>query len=312
VELVFGLIFLSVATLVLAGGSMVRPRPVKKRLARLSDGTRAVIEEPVSDTGGLLPRPQNDGWAGLLAPVVGLFGGDEQRAAVGRMRQRLREAGYRQPSALTIFMGSRIVLAVVAPFVTLFFVQTTDFTQLEIVVSVCMAAGIGLVAPSTWLDRRRAARKLEIQNGLPDALDLMVVCVEAGLGVNASLARVSQEFGTTSPIVAAEFELVTLEVRAGKSTTDALRSLAERTAVSEIGSLVAMLVQTERFGTSVADTLRVFADSMRSQRMLRAEEQAGKAPIKMLFPTVVIFMATLIIAIGPGLMQMFAFFGEHE
>jgi tight adherence protein C len=112
--------------------------------------------------------------------------------------------------------------------------------------------------------------------------------------------------------MAMEFELVTLEVRAGKSTTDALRSLAERTAVTEIGSLVAMLVQTERFGTSVADTLRVFADSMRTHRMLRAEEQAGKAPLKMLFPTVVIFIATLIIAIGPGLMQMFSFFDDVQ
>ena len=105
---------------------------------------------------------------------------------------------------------------------------------------------------------------------------------------------------------------MTLEARAGKSSTEALRSLAERTGVSEVNSLVAMLVQTERFGTSVADTLRVFADSMRVQRMLRAEEQAGKAPLKMLFPTLIIFVATLIVTLGPGLMQMFAFFGETQ
>ncbi len=308
----FALVFLSVATLVVAGASVARPRRVKKRLARLSDGSRAVIDEPSSDGEGLFPGRQDGGWAKLLGPAARLLGGDAQTEAVGRARQRLREAGYRQGSALTIFLGSRMVLAITAPFATLFYIRTTDLTQLQIVLSVCIAAGIGLVVPSYWLDRRRSARKLEIQNGLPDALDLMVVCVEAGLGVNSSMARISQEFRGTSPIIAAEFELVTLEVRAGKSTTDALRSLAERTAVADIGSLVAMLVQTERFGTSVAETLRVFADSMRSQRMLRAEEQAGKAPLKMLFPTVVIFMATLIIAIGPGIIQMMNFFGENS
>ena len=145
----------------------------------------------------------------------------------------------------------------------------------------------------------------------PDALDLMVVCVEAGLGINMSLKRISREFARSQPILAAEFELVTLEIMAGKRTTDALRSLADRTGVDEVGSLVAMLVQTERFGTSLADTLRVHADGMRAQRMLRAEEQAGKAPLKMLFPTLIIFIATMIVTIGPGLLQMFAFFGDE-
>jgi tight adherence protein C len=166
------------------------------------------------------------------------------------------------------------------------------------------------VAPSYWLDRARSKRQMSIILGLPDALDLMVVCVEAGLGINASLARVAREFHRSNPILSAEFELVTLEIRAGKSSTDALRALSERTGVSEVASLVAMLVQTERFGTSVADTLRVHADSLRVQRLLRAEEQAGKAPLKMMFPTLIIFIATLIVTIGPGLMQMFSFFGE--
>jgi tight adherence protein C len=138
----------------------------------------------------------------------------------------------------------------------------------------------------------------------------MVVCVEAGLGINASLARVAREFTRTNPVLSAEFELVTLEIRAGKSSTDALRSLSERTGVSEVASLVAMLVQTERFGTSVADTLRVHAESLRVQRLLRAEEQAAKAPLKMMFPTLIIFIATLVVTIGPGMLTMFAFFGE--
>ena len=147
--------------------------------------------------------------------------------------------------------------------------------------------------------------------GLPDGLDMMVVCVEAGLGINASLVRIADEFVLSNPIMSAEFELVTLEIRTGKSNTEALRALADRTGVSEVSSLVAMLVQTERFGTSLADTLRVQADALRVQRLQRAEELAAIAPLKMLFPTVIIFVATLIVTIGPGMLQLFQFFGDR-
>jgi len=169
---------------------------------------------------------------------------------------------------------------------------------------------VGLVGPSYILDRKRAKRQLKMILGLPDALDLMVVCVEAGLGINASLTRIAREFVRSNPTLSAEFQLVTLETRAGKSSTEALRALALRTGVSEIGSLVAMLVQTERFGTNLADTLRVHADGLRVQRMQRAEEQAGKAPLKMMFPTLLIFAATLLVTLGPGLLRLMEFFTE--
>ena len=131
----------------------------------------------------------------------------------------------------------------------------------------------------------------------------MVVCVEAGLGINASLKRVAEDFRTTHPILSSEFELANFETRAGKSTTDALRALAVRTGVAEVSSLVAMLIQTERFGTGLADTLRIHADGMRLRRLQRAEEQANKAPLKMLFPTVFIFVAMIIIIVGPGFLR---------
>jgi tight adherence protein C len=138
----------------------------------------------------------------------------------------------------------------------------------------------------------------------------MVVCVEAGLGINASLKRVSDDFRLTHPVLSSEFELANLETRAGKSTTEALRALANRTGVQDVGSLVAMLIQTERFGTGLADTLRVHADGMRLRRLQNAEEQANKAPIKMLFPTVLIFVAMLIIIVGPGFLQMSMYFKQ--
>ena len=138
----------------------------------------------------------------------------------------------------------------------------------------------------------------------------MVVCVEAGLGINASLKRVAEDFRLTHPILSSEFELANFETRAGKSTTEALRALADRTGVQDVGSLVAMLIQTERFGTGLADTLRVHADGMRLRRLQNAEEQANKAPLKMLFPTVLIFVAMLIIVVGPGFLQMSLYFKQ--
>jgi tight adherence protein C len=156
------------------------------------------------------------------------------------------------------------------------------------------------VLPSMFVDNRIKARQRAITRALPDALDLMVVCVEAGFGINQSLAQVAEEFESKSPIVATEFALVVQETRAGKSTTQALRSLANRTGVSDISALVALLVQTERFGTSLAGALRVHADAMRVLRMQRAEERAQMATLKLIFPSTLIFMALMVIFVAPG------------
>jgi tight adherence protein C len=305
-ELLIFLVFGAVATLGLAGASFSSRRPaVKKRLARLADGTTAPI--PQGDGEGVFGAEQRSWLLKLLAPLAGKA---TESSSPSHIRRRLVEAGYRRDSAIIIYMGSRIALALGLPFLVLVSSAALSLSELKLITLLCCSAGLGLVTPSFYVDKVRKGRQMEIILGLPDALDLMVVCVEAGLGVNASLARVAREFTRSNPVLSAEFELVNLEIRAGKSSTDALRSLAERTGVAEVGSLVAMLVQTERFGTSVADTLRVHAESLRVQRLLRAEEQAAKAPLKMLFPTLIIFIATLIVTIGPGLLQMFSFFGE--
>jgi tight adherence protein C len=301
-EILLVLIFAAATTLGFGAASLKRQGGIKRRLARLADGSAAPL--PVSDAAA----PGDLKWlVRLLTPLASRT----DSASAGRVQRRLIEAGYRRDSAIVIYMGTRLVLALLLPVLMLLASPAWNLTELKLVVLLCCSAGVGLVAPSYWLDRARKARQMEIILALPDALDMMVVCVEAGLGINASLARVAKEFQRSSPVLATEFELVTLEIRAGKSGTDALRALAERTGVSEVSSLVAMLVQTERFGTSVADTLRVHADSLRVQRLLRAEEQAGKAPLKMMFPTLIIFIATLIVTIGPGLIKMFGFFKER-
>jgi tight adherence protein C len=303
-ELLLVLVFGAAAACVLAATSLGGNRGVKRRLARLADGSAAPIPADLSDG---LPRDGQHWLLKLFAPFAARATSGE---SASRIRRRLVEAGYRRDSALGLYMGTRLVLALLLPSLVLVSSPALNLPELKLVLILCCAGGLGLVIPSYWLDRQRSARQMCMILGLPDALDLMVVCVEAGLGINASLARVAREFHRTNPVLSTEFELVTLEIRAGKSSTDALRALAERSGVSEVSSLVAMLVQTERFGTSVADTLRVHAESLRVQRLLRAEEMAGKAPLKMMFPTLIIFIATLIVTIGPGMLQMFAFFGE--
>ena len=309
-QIVFAtLIFASVASLVLALGSLVRARPFKRRLARLADGTSAEVTKN-ADGEGVLTSESKSLLVRLLAPLAGKAA-QRRDASLDPMRLRLIQAGYRRESAITIFMGSRIALALLLPGLMLFSPLAWSFTELQLAVLLCIAAGVGVIGPGYWVDKRRKARQEMMILGLPDGLDMMVVCVEAGLGINASLVRIADEFVLSNPIMSAEFELVTLEIRTGKSNTEALRALADRTGVSEVSSLVAMLVQTERFGTSLADTLRVQADALRVQRLQRAEELAAIAPLKMLFPTVIIFVATLIVTIGPGMLQLFQFFGDR-
>jgi tight adherence protein C len=247
--------------------------------------------------------------------MLRVFAGDtvsqEKQASLGPIRRRLVHAGYRSDNAIVTYMGSRIAFATALPVVVLLLPATWSLNQIQLITALCVAGGFGLVLPSYWLDQRVKKRQRSIELALPDALDLMVVCVEAGLGINASLKRIADDFRSTHPLLAAEFELANFETRAGKSTTEALRGLADRTGVSDVSSLVAMLIQTERFGTGLADTLRVHADAMRLRRLQRAEELANLAPLKMLLPTVFIFVAMIIIIMGPGVLKMSEYFSNR-
>jgi tight adherence protein C len=164
-----------------------------------------------------------------------------------------------------------------------------------------VAAAVGYLLPSMGLGKLERRRQHRIRLGLPDALDLLVVSVEAGLGLDQAIQRVGEEIAFAHRELSDELRLVNLELRAGKGRTDALRALAERTGVDDLSSLVAMLVQTDRFGTSVAQSLRVHADTMRTKRRQRAEEAAAKTGVKMVFPLVFcIFPAIWVVTIGPA------------
>ena len=165
---------------------------------------------------------------------------------------------------------------------------------------------MGYVLPSMIVARRIKGRQKQMQKALPDALDMLVVSVEAGLGLNQALVRVSEEIDRISPVLSEQLGLVNLEIRAGTAREEALRNLAERTGLQDISSLVGMLIQTERFGTSVAQALRVHADTMRTKRRQRAEEAAAKTTIKLIFPLVFcIFPAMFVVILGPALIQIY-------
>jgi tight adherence protein C len=294
-----------VAATVGLGRILGRRGTARRRLSKLADG--GVVNLDIPDEESTLE-------GGATNPIERAFGhltkhfSALKSGAFGPVKQRLVQAGYRRDSALSTYTGMRLTCAVGMPCAFLLGAPILAMEEARLVGTALLLAGLGLVLPSFWLDQQLKRRQRFITNGLPDALDLMVVCVEAGLGITACLARVAREFSLSNPVLSAEFNLVTLEISHGKSTTNSLRTLADRTGVGEVSSLVAMLVQTERFGTSLSDTLRVHADEMRVKRLLRAEEVAGKLPIKMLFPTVLIFVASLIVSIGPGMMQLMDFF----
>jgi tight adherence protein C len=177
-----------------------------------------------------------------------------------------------------------------------------DFKPNTFLFSLVGLAALGYFLPNAFLEQRIAQRKREVFESFPDAMDLITVCVEAGLGLDAALSRVGEEMHVRSPILGEELHLINLELRAGSSRERALRNLALRTGVEEIDALVAMLVQSDRFGTSVADSLRVHAESLRTKRRLRAEEAAAKIAVKLLFPLIFfIFPSMLLVLLGPAL-----------
>jgi tight adherence protein C len=231
---------------------------------------------------------------------------------VRRLRRRLIQAGYPDDNAPTIYRVVRMIAAIALPMITFFFVTVilgwpVNTTAIGVTV---LALLYGLFLPSFYLSRMIAKRKALITRALPDALDLLVVCVEAGLGLNAALQRVGREMELVEPSLSDELAITNREIRAGRPRDEALRNLGSRTGVDDLKSLVAMLVQTDRFGTSIADSLRVFADSMRTKRRQRAEELVAKAAIKLIFPLLLfIFPALFIVLMGPALIRIWDLFG---
>ena len=219
---------------------------------------------------------------------------------LGKLRERLVHAGYRGSEALTMFFGIRLGLAI-----TLFVLGTSPFIPKSSLIVGLAGAAFGYLLPSMALARMAKRRQHRIRLSLPDALDLLVVSVEAGLGLDQAIQRVGDELAFAHPELSGELRMINLELRAGKGRADALRNLAERTGVDDLSSLAAMLIQTDKFGTSVARSLRVHSDTLRTKRRQRAEEAAAKTGVKMVFPLVFcIFPAIWVVTIGPAAIKI--------
>jgi len=217
----------------------------------------------------------------------------------------LARAGYRSPTAGRVYGWVRIAAPLLFP--TLLFAggKAIGIPDKTLLLLAAAGAAAGLCLPAAFLRSKARKRQETITDALPDALDLLTVCVEAGLGINSAFLRIAEEFRLSSPTLSEEFDVVNREMVAGKPRMEALRALADRTGVEDVKSLVAMLIQTERLGTSLAQSLRVHSDSLRVRRRQRAEEAAAKTTIKLVFPLVfLLFPALFIVILGPGVLQI--------
>jgi tight adherence protein C len=260
---------------------------VQRRLAEIGGSGVAVAEAPSYDQ-VVLDALKRMGRAAPKSP-----------SEMGKLQLRLVMAGYRSTEALIVFLGVRVAVAGV-----LFALFATPLVFRPSLMLAIAAAALGYLAPNIVLGRMARRRQHRIRLSLPDALDLLVVSVEAGLGLDQAIQRVSEELAFAHPDLCEELRLINFELRAGKPRSEALHNLGERTGVDDVVSLVAMLVQTDKFGTSVAQSLRVHSATLRTKRRQRAEEAAAKTGVKMVFPLVFcIFPAIWVVTLGPAVIK---------
>jgi tight adherence protein C len=216
-----------------------------------------------------------------------------------KLAKDLRMAGFTHPSASAIFVVARFSLAIGLPllFITSQSLSTKPMSPVALAIFSVALCGLGLIAPRAVIDNRSGARRTQLEQEFPDSLDLMVVCVEAGLGLEAAFIRVADDVDESHPRIAEEFNKMSEELRAGRSRADALRNLAERADVDAVKSFVALLIQTDTLGTSVGQTLKTYAAEMREHRFLRAEEKAMRVPVLMTIPLVACILPVIVVAL---------------
>jgi tight adherence protein C len=296
------LVFLAVAGITLGVGMWLNRRAgVQQRLDQV--GT-AGLRDPL----GLEGKAE---WHAKVVKAVGpvaKLSAPKEGWENSSLRVRFMQAGLREKSWPALFFAGKTVLALGLPGLFLMFTGLTAVqlsTNLNLLMLLLLAA-IGYYLPNGILARLVDSRKTEIQDALPDALDLMTVCVEAGLGLDAAMNRAASEIGMRSEALEEELNLVALELRMGVKRELALRNLALRTGVDDVGSFVAMIVQADRFGTNVAEALRIQGETMRTHRRLRAEERAAKIPLKLLFPLIFfIFPSLMLVLMGPAMISIY-------
>jgi tight adherence protein C len=287
--------FLAVALIAGYGMSSILAAlsPDRRRLRQLTTtgGPDAIVDDTFTLVDGVDPRFKN------------LPGIPKSPKEMGRLRRRLAMAGYTSPTAVVLYALANLVTPILLGLVVVVVAGGRGW------IFALFAAAVGYLLPGVLLARKIDLRKREIREGLPDALDLFVVCVEAGSGLDQAIVKASDELGIAYPALAYELRLITTEIRAGKRRVEAFRNFAARTKVDDVQSLVTLLVQTDKFGTSLAQALRTHADTSRTKRRQNAEERAGKLGVKLVFPLVLfLFPALYIVILGPAVIAFIRVF----
>ncbi|WP_095078783.1 type II secretion system F family protein [Pseudomonas sp. Irchel s3h17] len=273
--------------------------PVQRRLALIKRG-------------GALSGQEAPGNLQLLLERVGQRFGTTESTKASATQMLLIHAGYRSPSAVQMYWAARLLLPLVLVGVALLVLPLISGVSLALgMLVVLLVAGIGWLVPALYVSKRKQLRQARLRAAFPDALDLMVVCVESGLALPTTIERVAEEMTVSQIELAEELGLVNAQIRAGVTSTEALKQLAERTGLEDVQGLVSLLAQSIRFGTSVADTLRIYADEFRDRRTQAAEEMGAKIGTKLIFPLIFcLWPSFFLVAIGPAMIGVFRAFGK--
>ncbi|WP_426087381.1 type II secretion system F family protein [Janthinobacterium sp. PSPC1-1] len=292
------IVFVVVVALALLAWLIFFPGALRQRLF---GATAPAASDAVADSG----------WVERVARVAQPFSKlslPEEGWERSPLRTRFMNAGWRQASAPALYFAAKTVLALLFPTVLGLYAASAMAAQLRsvLLLLLCVSATIGYYLPNMVLASTAKRRQRDIFENIPDALDLLTVCVEAGLSLERALVKVSGEIHIKSMVLAQELQLVLMEMRAGFSKEKALRNLALRSGVEDVDTLVAMLIQSERFGTSMGDSLRVHSENLRSKRSLLAEEAAAKIALKLLFPLIFcVFPTLMLVLMGPAVIEVY-------
>jgi tight adherence protein C len=274
------------------GSVLFYRRSIHRRLAvAMAEPSAFILDAPAVQPGAKVAR--------IVEPFQRIL--PKSSAEVSVVQKRLTRAGYREKTYVNIFYGAKVLV----PILFCLLVTVTGLYALGGFFVYVMALGLGFLAPDFWLGNRIKARQTKLRLGLPDALDLIVICVEAGLGMDRAVLRTAEELHLSQPEIADELSLVSIEQRVGSHRADAWKNFGDRTAVESIRALASILIQADKFGTSVGTTLRVHAETLRMRRRQDAEEQAAKTTVKLIFPLVLfIFPALFVVALGPSIIAI--------
>ncbi|HWB33617.1 MAG TPA: type II secretion system F family protein [Acidobacteriaceae bacterium] len=281
--------FIVIFALIASAGMLLFYR--EAMLQRLSD-----VVNPRPKRTDLLGTIQQTGTS--IGGIVGSFDRVVPKSAAEKsiVEKRLVRAGYRNENAVKVFYGAKVIVPLVLCLVAI----VTGVASYSPFFAYAASLGIGFILPDFWLGRRIKIRQKKIRKGLPDALDFMVICIEAGLGIDQATTRTAEELALAHPAVSDELDVLVLEQRAGRPRADAWRGFAERTDVDTVRVLTTVLIQAEQLGTSISKTLRVHSESLRTQRRQQIEEQAAKTSVKLVFPLVFfIFPSLFLVTLGP-------------